>query len=388
MTKHFIIVVAVATSVLKDVLGYETLHIINLQNILCPEGQGFDDIFLDISQLSGDAAHTPHIVTFFRSSNLPTEVGFQLLQTDARGDLVATHIAGNVNLVGLNPRKLGLNGSALTHNESGAEVYLPSEDELDERRLSARRRYYSIGNYGAPLFSRRRGYNTLVWGRRRRYYAPFAPGSPYSHRRFITIGGNGYGYISDYHFQNYYGGYYPIVSPIYGYAGISPYGPGRLSIGYLGLGYLSGLATSAYINRVLRRHYCWGYDCCYGCINSCYNSYRSVCRVEPSENLWRDDILQSGSGFYPSDYMAPLRLRITFVRGVGYSPDTVCSSDRRAATPDLFVTLTRMSELADQRSRLGAEAGDDGAPRRVEVAAAALRTNSVMVLLALLVLKI
>lgn len=74
-------------------------------------------------------------------------------------------------------------------------------------------------------------------------------------------------------------------------------------------------------------------------------------------DLFRDDILASGLGFYPGDFVLPLTLRILSIVGDGYDETDVCparnSTDVTTSGSDLvvsnsfFVTLTAMDELED-----------------------------------------
>ncbi|CAE8650389.1 unnamed protein product, partial [Polarella glacialis] len=125
-----------------------------------------------------------------------------------------------------------------------------------------------------------------------------------------------------------------------------------------GAGYLIGSSTSSYYMRSqMNGGSCDGYSCCSGCSNSCYNSgSETQCNQRVQSNLYRDDIMQSGKGFYPSDYGAPLYLRIRSISGAGYSAADVCppagwnasnATDFTSTAGAFYVTLTPMTELAD-----------------------------------------
>lgn len=73
-------------------------------------------------------------------------------------------------------------------------------------------------------------------------------------------------------------------------------------------------------------------------------------------DLFRDDVLQSGLGFYPGDFALPLKLRIFSVFGEGYDGSDICpprnSTNASAvefgvAANSFYVTLTTMDELED-----------------------------------------
>lgn len=159
--------------------------------------------------------------------------------------------------------------------------------------------------------------------------------------------------------QNNYGGGYPAASPAYGYSGASSYGPGpgkSYGVGTVAAAAVGGMVVGAgtyYMFSRMSRATCSGYDCCYSCDNSCYSHGRSSCDMQFDRTLYRDDIMKSGTGFYPNDYMTPLMLRVSAVSGAGYNVTSVCPPpDWNGSQPytnsnDLFVTLTKMEELGD-----------------------------------------
>lgn len=92
-----------------------------------------------------------------------------------------------------------------------------------------------------------------------------------------------------------YGGSYPAASPSYGYSGMSSYGPGKsyptgtIAADALG-GAVVGTGTYYMFSRVSSAR-CYGYDCCYGCGNSCYDNSTNSCTMELDRPLYRDDIM-------------------------------------------------------------------------------------------------
>merc|ERR1712048_123364 len=75
-----------------------------------------------------------------------------------------------------------------------------------------------------------------------------------------------------------------------------------------------------------------------------------------NRDLFRDDVLETGLGFYPGDFVLPLTVRILSVTGAGYNESTICPPSNTTDVPvhassgeanNFFVTLTRMDELAD-----------------------------------------
>jgi len=216
--------------------------------------------------------------------------------------------------------------------------------------------------HGATL--RRRGAPTPS-GIRRRATSLGPWDAPASHKRFSSIasGGNGYGYTS----LPIYDATWPgaVQSPTCGFSGQSMYGYAgtngkgsaavQMDAGFTG-GSVVGM-SSYYLYHRMKESTCNGYDCCYGCSNSCFTSTRHECSMSVDKFLYQDDILVDG-GFYPADILdqAPLRIRITSVSGTGYNkanicPPTLCISPS-ACPPegvlnDLFVTLTELDELDD-----------------------------------------
>jgi len=64
------------------VLGYQSLHMVDLQKVMCPTdrgGTGGVNVELNMAELIGDAKYKPHIVTFLRSTNLLTTVKFSVV---------------------------------------------------------------------------------------------------------------------------------------------------------------------------------------------------------------------------------------------------------------------------------------------------------------------
>eukprot|EP00442_Polarella_glacialis_P027263 CAMPEP_0115052242 /NCGR_PEP_ID=MMETSP0227-20121206/2816_1 /TAXON_ID=89957 /ORGANISM="Polarella glacialis, Strain CCMP 1383" /LENGTH=412 /DNA_ID=CAMNT_0002436357 /DNA_START=62 /DNA_END=1301 /DNA_ORIENTATION=- len=355
--------------------GYQSLHLVDLQKVICPGEQGYIDIDLDSTQLSGDAQTTPHIVTFLRSSNLETSVTFQLLQTDGSGQVATTGVGTTVALTylaqerRLSDEAVGRQLSARRRGSYSSPRRRPSPaPKTSSSTASSPRRRSSNPNSAA---ARRRGTSTMDSGARRRAAATTAPNSPATHNRFQTQGGSGYGYSNQQQMQSGYGGKYPQQSPPYGYSGASSYGPSRpggSSTGTIVAAAAGGAIVGAGLVFAALALALQGYECCQGCgnQNSCY-SQQTSCNQQMDRQLYRDDIMQDGTGFYPSDYMAPLKIRISSVVGKGYEVDTICpppgwngdvstssddNSSSTTATPpeppnDLFVTLTAMMELAD-----------------------------------------
>lgn len=184
-----------------------------------------------------------------------------------------------------------------------------------------------------------------------------APGASSStHGRFQTAAGSGYGYTNLTTIEYMFGGRYP--KPVkYGYTGSSAFGPNKPSafapvVPSLPQG--TPLATGTfYLQSQFRESNCSGFDCCF----TCFDGTRPSCDVGMDRDLFRDDILESGLGFYPSDFVLPLTVRILSVSGHGYSKVDICpstsngtdapSNDNSQVPNQLFLTVTTVDELGD-----------------------------------------
>lgn len=360
--------------------SYNSLHIVDLQEVICPGRKQYVDIKLNGPELSGANANFPHIVSFLRSSNQATNITFRLLQTGTTG-LTPTSVGDTVTLAYLggerrltsagvqeitahwkNGRRMSARrrggGSSGGSSRSRSSSSSRSRSSPAPRPSPPRRRSMNANSPAA----RRRGSSTMASGPRRRSTATSAPGAPASHNRFQTSSGSGYGYTSGSGMQSNYGGRYPQASPSYGYSGASSYGGGRPGSSY-GTGTIVAAAVGGavvgagtyYMFSRLSRSRCDGYDCCYNCANSCYDRVRN-CNPQSDRQLYRDDIMKSGQGFYPNDFLPPLYLRVSAISGEGYNTSSICPpSDWNESQPfpnisvanDLFVTLTKLEELAD-----------------------------------------
>lgn len=355
--------------------GYNSLHVVDLEEVVCPGKNGYVDIKLNQQELSGANGNFPHIVTFLRSSNKATNITFRLMESKngrtatSVGDTVTLAYLGvqrRLNSAGMRKftaqRKLGRRMSARRRgggrggSSSSSKSSSRSRSSPAPRPSPPRRRSM---NTNSPSY-RRRGASTMGSGPRRRSTAASAPGSPASHSRFQTSSGSGYGYTSSSTMQTNYGGRYPQASPSYGYSGTSSYGGGRgksYSTGTIAAAAVGGAVVGAgtyYMLSRLSRSRCDGYDCCYNCANSCYDSGRN-CNPRMDRTLYRDDIMKNGQGFYPNDFNPPLYLRVTAISGEGYNSSSICPPSNwtgsqpfpNISSNDLFVTLTKMEELGD-----------------------------------------
>lgn len=203
-------------------------------------------------------------------------------------------------------------------------------------------------------------------------------------------GGAGYGYTNQQSMYGNYGGQSPGVSS-YGYSGHSSYGhqgsSGKSSAMMYGAGgFMAGAAVGVggyYLYQRMKNAQCSGYQCCYGCSNSCYTGQRQNCNMNMNREYYRDDLM-ADSGFIPNDEKPwPLKIRIYSVSGAGYPsapgagvcPAPECTSanvqsdecsnatgDVALEPQDLFVTLTVLETLSDPQGDATAAAARNFGP--------------------------
>jgi len=389
-----------AAACIASASANSTLYFIDVSSILCgSQGEVQIDIALDTIPASqqGD----PHILTFFRTSTNAVTLQYNL--TDSSTPENQTLDSANVTLRGLNTssaRRLLDNGE-----EEGNNVEVGSVDEtagLDEgesdvtveqgdgdgargRRLggfrrrsssfsSPRRRSSSSSSSSSssagatPATSPAAGAGSFGQHRRRAApaagpaTAPAAPASRWGNPQ--TPGGSSYGYASTSALNHNYGGRAP-ASTGYGYSGAGAYrgGSGAQIAMAAGAGVLAGVGASYAWSKLHNLmgslgEECWAGDQHYKSCAECRlkHSPASDCagHFTPKVDLARDDLMNSG--FVPANVTGPLRLIITGVMGVDFTPEMLCppsnwtdnissnvSGNVSGNFSALFVTLTRLA---------------------------------------------
>eukprot|EP00930_Biecheleria_cincta_P024560 TRINITY_DN17566_c0_g1_i1.p1 TRINITY_DN17566_c0_g1~~TRINITY_DN17566_c0_g1_i1.p1 ORF type:complete len:524 (+),score=36.13 TRINITY_DN17566_c0_g1_i1:25-1596(+) len=374
--------------------AYNRLHMVNLQDVMCPGYAGYFDVDLDMTLID---QYSPHIVTFLRSSNLETTVSYDLYANGVKTSIgqaalrltgvpSARRLVGSIELPTnafhqeyksvdavnattaisrkLSGRRRGGGSSSSSSSSSSRSSYSSTSSKTTSSSSSSSPRRRSQ-NTASAAYRRRGAPTSSGTGPRRRSYSTVAPGAPASHNRFQTASGSGYGYGSPASMQGNYGGSYPAASPSYGYAGASSYRPGSTATIVAG-GFLVGAGSYYMLSQMSSRgDSCTGASCCNGCSSmscpyGCCESYRrrrgsgqAWCDYGMNRQYYRDDVLQDGQGFYPSDFQSPLKVRVSAVSGSGYVDICPPPNWNENQTPPnninsaLFVTLTPMTELAD-----------------------------------------
>lgn len=328
--------------------------------------------FFSSSELTaGGARDLPHVITFLRSTSLATDVVFQLM--DGKGNIVnggphtvSLEFLGGRQLRGATTSMPNLDQNTAMSKSGGPLSSHGEKDQVTQQEMSAilvnsRGRRLGSTDLRSPAARRRNSY-TMSIGDRRRVTAAMVPGaSSLTHGRFETASGSGYGYTNLTMIHGIFGGRFPTPAK-YGYSGSSVFGPNKTSAvapvtaGFFLNGDLKD-ASTFYMQSQFGQSTCSGYPCCFSCPGSCFNDTRPSCDVAMDRDLFRDDILESGLGFYPGDYVLPLKVRILSISGPGYNKVDICPSTSKATDlllnetsnepNSLFITLTTMDELGD-----------------------------------------
>eukprot|EP00429_Kryptoperidinium_foliaceum_P017007 CAMPEP_0176042016 /NCGR_PEP_ID=MMETSP0120_2-20121206/20847_1 /TAXON_ID=160619 /ORGANISM="Kryptoperidinium foliaceum, Strain CCMP 1326" /LENGTH=518 /DNA_ID=CAMNT_0017375427 /DNA_START=74 /DNA_END=1630 /DNA_ORIENTATION=+ len=354
-------------------------YLVDTTAVLCklsdPPAPGVAQLSIDIDALvPADKQTSPHIFTFFRTTNRSVEVTFKV--TDASSKVVVP--STTVKLQDLARRRLGAAVEDPEPDDEELQAWidsLPSDDFASARRLAARRR----GASATTTVPRRRrtasssssSSSTSSASTPRRRANPAVArrrGSPATNTqqpmtgvggsRYTNSQGMAYGYTNPTRLNsNYAGGYKPTG---YGYSGANAYQRptpsggsmmGKLALA-AGAGVVVGLGASYLYSRWDSYPSCtsdsddnWSGSC-----SSCRSRFgRTKCQPETPTRASRDDLMDTG--FWPDDYTSPLLVEITGISGADFSPSAICPPVQdwnETLNSDLFLTLTQISELGDK----------------------------------------
>lgn len=366
--------------------------------LICPQPPPASiGVQVTIPGVGDQAKDTPHLMTFYRTSNSSVSISFKV--TDAAGKTVVTQ--RTVELKQLTGRRLeefddaGLNesssvvawqaiGSADEETEQEAE-WLWDEDSPEDanqaRRLSGRRRGGSSGgssgsrsrgsssssSSNAAATARRRA-NPAAARRRGSSASANQPQNGLNGQRYQNQNGQAYGYTQQSSVNGNFGGRPPTKTG-YGYSGAGAYSAPRASKGKLLMMGGAGLVGGVLLGGALMSMYggysrysrsnqrCWlesngpSMSC-----SECYRNYNDndCTREGPRGSANRDDLMDTG--FWPADWRGPLTVTISGITGADFTSAicppqgwTEATSNMTAPSgSSLYLTLTAVAELGDK----------------------------------------
>mmetsp|Transcript_139262 Transcript_139262/g.277675 ORF Transcript_139262/g.277675 Transcript_139262/m.277675 type:complete len:587 (-) Transcript_139262:227-1987(-) len=379
--------------------------------LLCPTSPP-SSIGVNLEEPAVSERHTPHLLTFYRTSNNTVTLTFEV--TDRNKQVVVEKMT--VSLQKLTGRRLNefdvIGGaptaghwnksSSVTARQGKGNVdeevewepeWLWDEDDsedvdAEERRLSSRRRGGSsstgrttsgsnpASKSSTASSSGLRRTNPASARRRGSTASQNQPQQGLNGQRYENKNGQSWGYTSQSKLNNNFGGK-PPQQTSYGYSGAGAYSAsssGRTNLllaggaGLVGGMLISGAVASTYSSY---SRYSYSSDRCWhnptqqslSC-GDCYRRYADTdCeRQGPQSYANRDDIMRTG--FWPDDWTWPLTVTIYAISGPDFANPPLCPppnwnpNTSSISVPNgsgLYLTLTFVSELGDKLEGDGEE---------------------------------
>jgi len=341
--------------------------------------------------LTAPKKDTPHVLTFFRTSNNSVTVTFEVRDADKK--IVVKNQTVTFQALTAKRRLLENSSSPAEHFMAKFEEPEVEDAQEDEwgmetwRRLSARRRGGGVTSSSSSKTSSSTSSSktsSSTGGLRRRANPAAArrrgsategknqPSAGVGGSRFQNSNGQSWAYTSQSRLTSNYGGRTPQTTS-YGYSGQSAYTSptsGRSNMAmYAGAGLVGGVAVGAGAMYLMSSssygsysRYGRGNDRCShssgwsGSCSACFQRYKNEECIQdgPRGSANRDDLMNTG--FWPADWKSPLTVTIFSVSGVDFERSRICppagwtehdGSEVLPAGSDIFLTMTEMAELGD-----------------------------------------
>jgi len=356
-----------------------------------------------IPGVGNSSRFTPHVLTFYRTSNSTVSISFRV--TDQLGRVVVKQ--QTVQLQKLTGRRLeefdvaghSLTARHLDYNshviarEGNGNADMDVEQEADwfwdedssedvnaeARRLSSRRRggSSSRSSRSRPVSSPSPSKSSSSVSARRRGSSASAnqPQTGLNGQRYQNQNGQAWGYTQQSKLNGNYGGRPPQTTN-YGYSGAGAYSATSSSRGRLlmmgGAGLVGGVLLSGALMSMYGGYsrYSYSNQRCWlepsGPSLSCSECYRNHANIDctqegPRRYANRDDLMDTG--FWPDDWKGPLTVTIYSITGADFTtaicpPQDWSENTSNMIAPSgssLYLTLTALEELGDDLEEDGVQ---------------------------------